>query len=337
MQVRARKLAWMVKSRSKPLEITNRFEEFFSSTQKPEFLLYFYCQFFNMIQNMKTIGFLKKCLRNSLIKGVDEPIKSLRELLDDNSPKYDDLILLQSRLEDLNRKVTRGTISEQFHQLERNKIHESLIDLIDKIDILDIEGGLGNNNEAVQGTNSESERLILKTIHALWDSEEQFIEKLLDDASTFTSREKLRDFIQSKFEEFSRGEAYDALNPAPSDFTLTLINSPEGTFFFHPDPRQIGRNKKDRDHYKRVLEIKSGTFIWPNDRRSEQYRTAYVIPEPKASNPNWRTKCRLTKVYFREIPRLGLIVTFEDHINLRSRVPKRKHFFTKIYLAFKGI
>ena len=104
---------------------------------------------------MKMLDFLKANLRESLLKGVNETIDSLRELLDVNSNKYESVILLQSRLKEVKRKAIHGTISEEAFQLEKNKIRESIIELINTMVPSDIESTSSKDKKEGSGPNLE--------------------------------------------------------------------------------------------------------------------------------------------------------------------------------------
>ena len=285
---------------------------------------------------MKAISFIRECLKTSFKKSIDDTIKTLEELLDSGSEKYNDLVSLQVRLKNLDQDFIRGIISDESTQRERNRIHAALIDLIDKIEAFDIEGNTSDENNITGKKNFEAEQEILDAFNSLWSLEEDFIKRLFKEALTFTNKAELKAFIQRKTKEFSQGRPYGTIYPAPSDFTMTLIHtSKEKGFFYHPSPRQIGVRKDHRENYRKVLEIKNGTYIWINEKSTREYREAYALAERTGRNPNYGTVSRITKMYFQEIPGLDLILTFEDHVNLRSRIPKGKHLFTKIYLAFR--
>ncbi len=88
---------------------------------------------------MKILEFLKANLRESLLKGIEETIDSLKELLPKNSDKYQSLILIQSQLLEVKRKVMHGTISEADAQLAKNRLRESLMELINSLEKADVE------------------------------------------------------------------------------------------------------------------------------------------------------------------------------------------------------
>ncbi len=73
-------------------------------------------------------------LKQLLIEGIPETIKALKHFLPNNSAKYEEVLLLEARLNEENKKVLRGTISNEALQLAYNQIRAALLDLIGAIE-----------------------------------------------------------------------------------------------------------------------------------------------------------------------------------------------------------
>jgi hypothetical protein len=264
---------------------------------------------------MKWIDYLKKSLKESLVKGIEEPIHALDSMLIYKSRKFDELISIQSRLNELNKDRKKGIIRIDDYDISLNTLRENVIDLINELERSDIEG--------VAPARNPEEQAVLDTIFKLWKIEEVLIMRIFDDATKMNTQEELLTYTKSRFKELSSGKIYgDKYGWHPIDFTLTLIGISDHKCYFHPDPKQIDTDKSQSVHYRKIVEMKNGAFIWPNNYRSGQFKEFYKISEPE--NPNKSQESRLTKLYFREIPGLDRIITFEGHINLRSRLPHKK-------------
>lgn len=109
---------------------------------------------------MKALEFIKSNLRETLLKGIEDTLTSLKELLPKNSAKYQSLILLESQLNDLKRRTMHGTISEEASQLAKNRIRASLMDLINSIDPQDLE-----DQQQVSKKPSPTEPVVEKTVN----------------------------------------------------------------------------------------------------------------------------------------------------------------------------
>lgn len=272
-------------------------------------------------------------LKESSINDFVKTIESLKEILHIESEKRDIVLELLRQFKDLKKENLRGTVDRNDYNLDRRILQRNLIDLINEIE----------NSDLVEVPfigDEEDEKMILKIINNLWEKDVPLIKRLLSEASSYTTEKELKKYVEQKFEEFSNGEPFGSPrnekdDPPPTDFTLTVIDAKTTELIWHPDPKkkvrnleleEKGENKEAKHtHYSIIKDQKNGELIWPNDKRSEQFRKAYIIPEPKRGNPNHTSDAsRLSKIYFKENRHLNCIIIFENHINLRSRIPDDK-------------
>ncbi len=96
------------------------------------------------MQDLAFIINLKKELKTLLVDSIVDTILKLKESLPQHSAKADELLLLQSRLNDTNLKKLRGTVNEETLNLEYNRIREVLLTLIDDLAEQDFRVGKAN-------------------------------------------------------------------------------------------------------------------------------------------------------------------------------------------------
>lgn len=80
---------------------------------------------------MENLNQIKIQLKKLIPKGIPDTIKALKELLPEGSRKYDEVLLLEGRLNEVNKKRLRNIISDADLQLTYGKIRSDLLDLID--------------------------------------------------------------------------------------------------------------------------------------------------------------------------------------------------------------
>lgn len=88
---------------------------------------------------MNLINKQKSDLRSSLPnKGIAYAIQSLKEVIKEESRKYDVVILLESQIRELRRLQQQGVISHENFRLEENIIRKRVLDFINDIEEEDI-------------------------------------------------------------------------------------------------------------------------------------------------------------------------------------------------------
>ncbi len=83
---------------------------------------------------MKPLLEIKKELREILPEGIDLCLRALKPYLSDSTDKYKDLILLESRYQEVTRRLIQGIVSNEDAQLEFNKIRKDILDFIEGIE-----------------------------------------------------------------------------------------------------------------------------------------------------------------------------------------------------------
>ncbi|MEZ4955634.1 MAG: TonB family protein [Saprospiraceae bacterium] len=82
---------------------------------------------------MKTLSDTKNELKLLLPEGIDVAIKGTKAALAIGTDKYNDLLLLEGRYQDISRQLLQGIISDEAANLEFNKIRKELLDFIDSL------------------------------------------------------------------------------------------------------------------------------------------------------------------------------------------------------------
>ncbi|MDX1942459.1 MAG: hypothetical protein SFU99_17985 [Saprospiraceae bacterium] len=86
-----------------------------------------------------TLDALKSKLRRLVPESIADAIAELKKALPDFSPKYNPLILLESRLNDANLKNVQNLLSDAELQIEYNQIRADLLLLIDSLEERDFQ------------------------------------------------------------------------------------------------------------------------------------------------------------------------------------------------------
>lgn len=87
---------------------------------------------------MKTFQTIQNELRDLIPQGTDKTIEALKNFLVPGTYKHNDLILLESRYEEVNRKLLQGIISQEDATLEYNNIRKDLLDFINELNESDL-------------------------------------------------------------------------------------------------------------------------------------------------------------------------------------------------------
>ncbi len=82
---------------------------------------------------MKTLADTQNGLKTLLPEGIDVAIKGIKEAISKGTDKYNDLLLIEGRYQDISRQLIQGTLSDEASQLEFNKIRKDLLDFIDSL------------------------------------------------------------------------------------------------------------------------------------------------------------------------------------------------------------
>ncbi len=80
---------------------------------------------------MNDLPTLQRQLRDLLPEGIEVTVQALKAVLADRTDAYRDLLLLEARYKDVNRRLLMGTIAQDAAQLAFNQIREALMDFID--------------------------------------------------------------------------------------------------------------------------------------------------------------------------------------------------------------
>lgn len=80
---------------------------------------------------MKNLPQIKTKLKQLLTKGIPEVLKGLKESLPEDAPKYGEVLLIEGRFNAENKKLLRGTQSNEELQIAYNQIRAALLDFID--------------------------------------------------------------------------------------------------------------------------------------------------------------------------------------------------------------
>jgi nucleoside phosphorylase len=154
---------------------------------------------------------------------------------------------------------------------------------------------------------------LAEIIDGLWRQRERDIENLFVDVGQHCgSRDELHAHLDSRFAEFISGNVFGATVGLPWDFTLTAVTY-DGVLVYHPTINRGVRIDRN-DCLVVAIEKRNGTSIWTNSKASEQLRGAMQTGD--------QFNHRFTKLYFRDYPKLAVVVTYEAHINVIDRLPR---------------
>ncbi|MBK7870226.1 MAG: hypothetical protein IPJ74_05815 [Saprospiraceae bacterium] len=82
---------------------------------------------------MKPIEDLKHELREKVPLGIDLALQALKASIPEDLPKYNDVILLESRYRELNANLLKGLMENEEAQVEFNKLRESILTFINDL------------------------------------------------------------------------------------------------------------------------------------------------------------------------------------------------------------
>lgn len=82
---------------------------------------------------MKTLTDTKNELKLLIPEGIDVAIKGTKAALAVGTDKYNDLLLLEGRYQDVSRQLLQGIVSDEAANIEFNKIRKELLDFIDSL------------------------------------------------------------------------------------------------------------------------------------------------------------------------------------------------------------
>ncbi len=88
---------------------------------------------------MKNLDDIKRELREWVVEGIPETIKALKAVLPPNGSRYQDLVLIEGRLKEVNLSALRGVISNEDLQLAYNQIRAALLDIINGLEESDLQ------------------------------------------------------------------------------------------------------------------------------------------------------------------------------------------------------
>ena len=77
---------------------------------------------------------LKSNLRAALFRSTTNTIRSLKDILRKESKTYNSVLLLEIRHEENRQKLLRGTVTDEAAQVEKNRIRELLLGVIDELE-----------------------------------------------------------------------------------------------------------------------------------------------------------------------------------------------------------
>ncbi|MCB0633022.1 MAG: hypothetical protein KDD15_24960, partial [Lewinella sp.] len=154
------------------------------------------------------------------------------------------------------------------------------------------------------------EKTLLTLVNKIWEEQKSVIESFLNEASQLKRLDALVKYVEEKFKEFDNGVPFEIKQMDPWDLTITIIDISKGTLIYHPNSEQVNKSKSQKQPYQRILKERTGSFVWFNNFMSEQF----LAREFKTHKLN--SDGRITKIFFEEVRKLGVIVVFESHINL---------------------
>ncbi len=82
---------------------------------------------------MKTLNDIKNELKLLLPEGIDVAIPAIKAVLAEGTDKYNDLLLLEGRYQDVSRQLIQGVIGDEAALVQFNKIRKDLLDFIDSL------------------------------------------------------------------------------------------------------------------------------------------------------------------------------------------------------------
>lgn len=86
---------------------------------------------------MVAIDDLKQQFREKVPLGIDIALQALKRGIPADVPKYNDVILLESRYRELNEKLVRGVMDDETALVEFNKLRESILNFINALEQTD--------------------------------------------------------------------------------------------------------------------------------------------------------------------------------------------------------
>lgn len=154
----------------------------------------------------------------------------------------------------------------------------------------------------------DTDQAILKVIHNYWTERENEIERQFKEAESKSKDiNTLVDFLEASENAFNTGNAFGSKQKNPYNVNIMAIRL-DGYITYHHN-EQMRSIKLPPDHpVWEILPKRNGTLFWLNYLRGKLKFQIKSIPI--GTNP------RFTKLYFREIVRLGVIIVFESHITV---------------------
>ncbi len=161
----------------------------------------------------------------------------------------------------------------------------------------------------------EPNQQILEAIDRLWEEREPDIQRFLEQAinSNFEDYDSLRKFLHDYQNKFRMGELFGSYLHFSWDFDITAVNT-RAVWVYHTIQSAISTRIWSDIPYPEVIRMKNGSLFWLNKFKTD--RLTAIFPE-RHLRP-----VRLTKLYFREIEKLQVIVVFESHLSVLYELPK---------------
>ena len=82
---------------------------------------------------MKTLIDTQNSLKALLPEGIDVAINGIKAALSEGTDKYNDLLLLEGRYQDVSKQLIQGIVGDDASKLEFNKIRKALLEFIDSL------------------------------------------------------------------------------------------------------------------------------------------------------------------------------------------------------------
>lgn len=162
----------------------------------------------------------------------------------------------------------------------------------------------------------EDEKQIIEVIRDIWRTREDEIEAIFEkvvNGSVYQNRDSVLDFLRNTESSFDRGEVFELKLSQPWDINIYAINY-KGVRLYHQHENLISTKPRSPQHpIWKILERRNGRLLWEN------------FLSGKLSDVNnfpFNENLRLTMIYFRDVPRLEMIVIVESHINILPNLIK---------------
>lgn len=154
------------------------------------------------------------------------------------------------------------------------------------------------------------EKQILNVINEIWERREENINQLFDQCFKIAknrSLDHILQFLDKTSSNFDNGIVFDRKLKQPWDINISAIDY-SGVRLFHQKPDLVSTKPSSPQHpINQIINERDGYLIWENFLSG---KLSDIKEFPYDEN------LRLTKVYFKSIPKHEIIIVVESHINI---------------------